>query len=100
MGYDLLILISSILINFGIEQIESLSKSSNNVVNKLLHVKHGLELPTDRDSFMYKRVDLSGFLLASLFRENYRQLQRDVKIAIDTERFREQFKNSINTLII
>ena len=55
------------------------------VVNKLLEVKLGLRDQTDRDSFIYKRVDLSGFLLASLFRENYRQLQRDVKIAIDTE---------------
>jgi len=55
------------------------------VVNKLFEVKLGLREPTDRDSFIYKRVDLSGFLLASLFRENYRQLQRDVKIAIDTE---------------
>ena len=55
------------------------------IVNKLLEVKLGLRDPTDRDSFIYKRVDLSGFLLASLFRENYRQLQRDVKIAVDTE---------------
>ena len=30
-------------------------------VNKLLCVNHGLDKPTDRDSFMYKRVDLSGF---------------------------------------
>ena len=55
------------------------------VVNKLLEVKLGIREPTDRDSFAFKRVDLSGFLLASLFRENYKQLQRDVKIAIDSE---------------
>ena len=55
------------------------------VVTKLLEVKLGIREPTDRDSFMFKRVDLSGFLLASLFRENYKQLQRDVKIAIDSE---------------
>tara|TARA_B100000787_G_scaffold170083_1_gene163891 strand:- start:564 stop:5168 length:4605 start_codon:yes stop_codon:yes gene_type:complete len=53
------------------------------VVNKLLEVKLGLKKPTDRDSFMFKRVDLSGFLLASLFRERLRQFQRDVKITID-----------------
>jgi DNA-directed RNA polymerase II subunit RPB2 len=55
------------------------------VVNKLLSVYVGLEKPTDRDSFVYKRVDLSGFLLASLFRESYKQFQRDAKIAVDTE---------------
>ena len=53
-------------------------------VNKLIHVYLGIEKTTDRDSFIYKRVDLSGFLLASLFRESYRQFQRDAKIAIDT----------------
>ena len=55
------------------------------VVHKLLNVKFGIDLTTDRDSFMFKRVDLSGFLLASLFRESYKQFQRDTRIAIDTE---------------
>ena len=55
------------------------------VVHKLLNVNFGIDLETDRDSFMFKRVDLSGFLLASLFRESYKQFQRDTRIAIDTE---------------
>ena len=55
------------------------------VVYKLLEVKIGIKKPTDRDSFIFKRVDLSGFLLASLFRENFKQFQRDVKIAVDSE---------------
>ena len=54
-------------------------------VNKILNVYFKIEYPTDRDSFIYKRVDLSGFLLASLFRESFKQFQRDTKIAIDTE---------------
>ena len=74
------------------------------VVHKLLEVKLGIRKPTDRDSFMYKRVDLSGFLIASLFRERFRQLQRDVKITIDSEyRFngseyqKTNFSNIINS---
>ena len=55
------------------------------LVNKILCVKHELDPPTDRDSFLYKRVDLSGFLLANLFREAFKQFQRDSKIALDTE---------------
>ena len=55
------------------------------VVNKLISVFYKIDTPTDRDSFIYKRVDLSGFLLASLFRENYKQFQRDTKIEIDKE---------------
>ena len=65
--------------------------------------KVGYKKPTDRDSFIFKRVDLSGFLLASLFRERFRQLQRDVRIANDTEfRFNgseyqnENFSNIVN----
>ena len=55
------------------------------VVNKLISVYYNIEPLTDRDSFVYKRVDLSGFLLAALFRENFKQFQRDSKIAIDSE---------------
>ena len=53
------------------------------VVHKLLNVLHKIDIVTDRDSFEYKRVDLSGFLLANLFRESFKQFQRDTKIAID-----------------
>ena len=55
------------------------------VVHKLLNVLHKIDIVTDRDSFVYKRVDLSGFLLANLFRESFKQFQRDSKIAIDSE---------------
>ena len=73
------------------------------VVYRLLEVKLGLNPETDRDSFIYKRVDLSGFLMASLFRESLRQFQRDVKITIDSEyRFNssqyqnEKYANIVN----
>jgi len=73
------------------------------IVNKLLEVKLGIREQTDRDSFEYKRVDLSGFLLANLFRESFKQLQRDIRIAIDSEyRFNgneyqnTKYKNIIN----
>ena len=73
-------------------------------VHKILNVFFDIEQQlTDRDSFIYKRVDLSGFLLASLFRESFKQFQRDTKIAIDTEyRFNatqyvnEKFANLVN----
>ena len=55
------------------------------MVKKLLLNKKGLIENTDRDSFAYKRVDLSGFLLAGLFRDNLLQLQRNAKVEIDKE---------------
>ena len=73
------------------------------VVTKILNVEIGIDKTTDRDSFIYKRVDLSGFLMAALFRESYRQFQRDTGIALDEEyRFNnkeyqdENFSNIIN----
>jgi len=74
------------------------------VVHKLLNVYFKIDQETDRDSFEYKRVDLSGFLLANLFRESFKQFQRDTKIAIDSEyRFNssqyedENYQNIINS---
>ena len=54
------------------------------VTRRLLCVRFGIDNVTDRDSFAFKRVDLSGFLLANLFRESFKQFQRDSKIALDT----------------
>ena len=65
------------------------------VVKKLMLVTCGIEKPTDRDSFSFKRVDLSGFLLANLFRESYKQFQRDLRVAVETKyRFNKtQYQN-------
>jgi DNA-directed RNA polymerase beta subunit len=51
-------------------------------VNQLLQVMLGIRIETDRDSFEYKRVDLSGTMIATLFRDGYRQLQYDVRTGI------------------
>ena len=38
---------------------------------RLLSVYTGLELPTDRDNYKYKRIELVGYLMHDLFREYY-----------------------------
>jgi DNA-directed RNA polymerase II subunit RPB2 len=53
-------------------------------VNQLLQVMLGVKSETDRDSFEYKRVDLSGAMIATLFRDGYRQLQYDVRTKISS----------------
>jgi len=72
-----------------------------NMVKKLLYNKNKLISNTDRDSFAYKRVDLSGFLLAGLFRDSFIQFQRDIKLQIDTEyRFNEStYINDIDNIV-
>jgi DNA-directed RNA polymerase II subunit RPB2 len=55
------------------------------MVNKLLnHILGKLEYD-DRDSFLNKRVETSGILLAKLFRDNFRKIIKDMKIAIDKD---------------
>ena len=71
------------------------------MIKKLIYNKKGLILNTDRDSFAYKRVDLSGFLLAGLFRDSFIQYQRDIKIKIDSEyRFNKStYINDVDNII-
>ena len=38
---------------------------------ELLETIHGLKPFTDRDNYMYKRVDLAGYMISSLFRDLY-----------------------------
>ena len=44
------------------------------ITRRLLLLKLGLESDTDRDSFNNKRIDLSGFLMATLFRDAIQQI--------------------------
>jgi DNA-directed RNA polymerase II subunit RPB2 len=54
------------------------------MVFKLLAVYTGLEQPTDRDNFKYKRIELVGPLLSDLFREYYADQQKHVFVKYDT----------------
>lgn len=55
------------------------------IVNELLQVATGLKPQTDRDSWRYKRVDLSGFLLANLFREKVMKLSWHIRTQVETK---------------
>uniref|UniRef100_A0A6C0B3T1 DNA-directed RNA polymerase n=1 Tax=viral metagenome TaxID=1070528 RepID=A0A6C0B3T1_9ZZZZ len=41
------------------------------MVQKALHVLLKIEPETDRDNYMYKRIDISGYLLSQIFRDLY-----------------------------
>jgi DNA-directed RNA polymerase II subunit RPB2 len=42
-------------------------------------------LPSDRDSYVFKRVDISGILLAQLFQETYSKFRKNVRNILDQE---------------
>jgi DNA-directed RNA polymerase II subunit RPB2 len=73
------------------------------IVKKLLYVYTKKKEPTDRDSFKYKRVELSGSLMYDLFREYYNIQLNKVRVNIDKkmtvkERFRDFFEGYKATL--
>jgi len=54
-----------------------------NMVFRLLQVHLGLETPTDRDNFKYKRVELVGSLLYDLFREYWNIQQKQIHLGFE-----------------
>jgi len=55
------------------------------MVYRLLKVFTKEEMPTDRDNFGFKRVELSGSLIYDLFREYYLIQKKDISRKIDEE---------------
>jgi DNA-directed RNA polymerase II subunit RPB2 len=53
------------------------------IVFKLLSVYSGIEQPTDRDNFKFKRVELVGSLLYDLFREYYTIQQKQIHLGFE-----------------
>ena len=55
------------------------------MVFRLLSVQQGIEQPTDRDNYKYKRLEPSGILLSDLFREHYREEQKQIRLVMETK---------------
>ena len=55
------------------------------IVFRLLRVFTGLEKPTDRDSYAYKRIEVSGQLLYQLFREYNILQEKMIYLTLDKE---------------
>ena len=55
------------------------------LANRLLSVATGMEEPTDRDSYKYKRLSLIGPLMKDLFREYYVQQQHHIRLSFETK---------------
>jgi DNA-directed RNA polymerase beta subunit len=53
------------------------------IVFRLLSVYMGLDAPTNRDNFKYKRIELIGSLLSDLFREYYTIQSKEIYLAFE-----------------
>ena len=56
-------------------------------VKRLLQIAHGEDKPTDRDSYLYKRLEIPGTLIYDLFREYYTAQQKNIFLKMDEEYF-------------
>jgi DNA-directed RNA polymerase II subunit RPB2 len=54
---------------------------------ELLQVQMGVKMPTDRDSFTYKRVEVPGRLMYDLFKEYYKIQEHSIFVNIDKRIF-------------
>ena len=71
------------------------------MVKKLMKVFYNEESETDRDSFKYKRVELTGSLIYDLFKEYYTLQQKHIYKSIDKEYYYKQgiYQNNFIALI-
>jgi DNA-directed RNA polymerase II subunit RPB2 len=66
------------------------------MVYKLLRVSLKIDQPTDRDSFKFKRIELSGTLIFDLFKEYYALQQQHIRLSMDREYFKDPKKYEKN----
>jgi DNA-directed RNA polymerase II subunit RPB2 len=71
------------------------------MTNKLLQCFSGVSEMDDRDSYLNKRVDTPGIMLANLFRQYYGKVVKDIKSSVVKELNTSYFKcsNDISNLI-
>ena len=79
------ILTSYLLPNIGTTNFIEKAYYIGYIVKRLLYVKLEKETPTDRDSFQYKRVQVSGVLLFDLFQEYYKLQVNRIRTKVDSE---------------
>ena len=70
------------------------------MTHQLLMTSLGMELPTDRDNYKYKRVELLGSLLRDLFREYFLKYTAKIRLGFETRyEFNKQIFEDISDLI-
>ncbi len=71
------------------------------MVKRLLLVANGLETPVDRDSFRFKRLELTGNMIYQLFREYYKIQSKEIYVAFETILYndRTNYEDHLDNLI-
>ena len=62
---------------------ENKSKYLGYLVKQFINTCLNISTESDRDSYIYKRVDISGYLLSQLFYESYTKLSKYIRDSLD-----------------
>jgi DNA-directed RNA polymerase II subunit RPB2 len=79
-----LILMNDFLPNMGKSFAEK-AMLLGHLVNQLVRTSLDMRKETDRDNYMFKRIDLSGFLMGNLFRDYYNDFRNNVMNQMDRQ---------------
>jgi len=68
------------------KRIYNISKAMflGHIVHKIVRVALKMDLPTDRDNYMFRRVAISGFLMGDLFKDFYNEFRNHVYGKLDS----------------
>jgi len=66
------------------------------LVQDLMRVALGVQTPSDRDSYAYKRIHVSGMLLSTLFQQAYSRVRDLCRRLLDREYHYGSYKNTGN----
>lgn len=87
------ILVNDVFPNMG-NSYEAKAKFLGHCIREFLLVAHGWTVAPERDNYIFKRIDLAGFLLAQLFQETYLKFRNTVRNILDREYNYGPWKNT------
>jgi DNA-directed RNA polymerase II subunit RPB2 len=80
----------------NIDELDNKGKYLGYLILQFIKTVIGTIPLSDRDSYIYKRVDISGFKLTELFQESYIKLRDNIRIKIDNEYYYGSYKEKGN----
>ena len=78
----------------NISLFENKGKYLGYLIKEYINVILNIRPPSDRDNYIYKRVDVSGFLLAELFQETYMIFRKNIRNEMDRMYYFGSWKNN------
>jgi DNA-directed RNA polymerase II subunit RPB2 len=78
----------------NIDKFENKGKYLGYLIKQFTNTCLNIDPFSDRDSYIYKRVDISGYLLAELFHESYMKLRKFIRDKIDSIYYYEAWEHN------